>query len=1020
MRSPIHSVTRRLASVGIAIACSIATLEGSDAPGGKIRDVLASAYLHPFLTDADMRAYFTDTRGRVSTAGGVVTFCYPGVEGVRLRGTTLPIARTGPNLVQVEMSAGTHDVDIVASPGKAMPDLPTGFAPNASAVSTQERFKTRAAALEPGDELVIKNGVYVGWQVEIAVKGTRGRPIVIRAETPGGVVFSHRVRITIRGDHLILKGCRFENTSNGSVRIDGGSHNRITQCQFFYCGNPLSTFGHVATMGTGSHRNRVDHCYFTGSRSMSLGQGVRPGPNAGTHNRLDHNIFRDVYRYWVNGQENIQIGQGQTSSQKIHAIAEYNLFDHAWGDSEIFSNKTSCNTYRWNVAAHCPLASMYLRGGDEARVDGNVMINCAYGLTVYGRRHMIVNNLIVDQEGYGIRLGTGSRDGKMTIATEGSLVAHNTILNCAAGAIYSGQTSERSPYAPKNNRILNNLIVGGEGTLMPATGFVESDVRGNLLWTTGRAETGGAGRAPVRLDPRLTGTGVGVGPSADSPAVDKALPLKEVAHDRWNRRRPIGGGPDIGADEISGESPARLPLPEIPPRPILAPDLYKDGAMLAYNEDMPVRGWTTKGNVKAAYGQVTLTDSSMALAKGAPQGFVMEWEYRPHEYVSTATLTFALGHEDRGYSLTWGGAAKDDKPTGIVTLRKGDTVIAQGADIVQYYANYRFKYNRVRNKNPKPGPRTWYRFTLVKSGARVWLGLNHPNRMTWPPVPIFAWEDRGLLAGPALSGPRLRIEQQGAGTWRNMGIWTYGYTGDVPPDTPAPLSATAKGPRCIRLRWPSPAGRRITYDVHRSTDADFVASDGNRIAVNVTGRGFDDFNVLPGRAYTYRVQAFNALRLASGYAAAAATTPRTGPQYVLVKAGTAKNVEAPLTVSQDRTSGDAFLWSTSGRYTSGPPEKGLAAYSFHVSSKAKYAFWARVIAPSAAEDSFYVSLDDGAFRNWGTGIHETWTWTAIGSLRTVALAAGAHTLRLKPRDPGTKLSAILVTDDVSFGDERPQ
>jgi len=996
----------------------MAASEGSDATQQKIRDVLASAYVHPFLTDADMQAYLTNTRGRVSTAGGAVTFCYPGIEGVRLRGEDLPVVRRGPNLVQVEMSAGTHDVEIVASPGKVVSDLPTGFAPAAAAVSTQERFKTRADALEPGDEFVIKNGVYVGWRVGITAKGTRERPIVIRPETPGGVVFSHRVRITIQGDHLILKGFRFENTSNASVRIEGGSHNRITQCQFFYCGNPLSTFGHVATMGTGSHRNRVDHCYFTGSRSMSLGQGVRAGPNAGTHNRLDHNIFRDVYRYWVNGQENIQIGQGKTSSQKIHATAEYNLFDHAWGDSEIFSNKTSCNTYRWNVAAHCPMASMYLRGGDEARVDGNVMVNCAYGLTVYGRRHLIVNNLIVNQEGHGIRLGTGTKDRKMTIATEGTLMAHNTILNCGAGAIYSGQPSERSPYAPKGNRIMNNLIVGREGTLMPATGFVESDVRGNLLWATGSAKTGSEGKATVRLDPRLAGTGVDVAPSADSPAVDRAVPLKEVARDRWGRTRPSGKAPDIGADEIGSPRPARLPMPEIPPRPILAPDLYKDASVLIYNEDEPVRGWTTKGHVKAGDGQIVLTDSSMALARGAPKSFVMEWEYRPHEYVSTATLTFALGADGRGYSLTCGGAAKDGKPTGIVTLRKGDTVIALGADIIQYYANYRFKYNKVRNRSPRPGPRTWYRFTLVKHGARVWLGLNHPNRMTRPPVPIFAWEDRGLLAGPALSGTGLRVEQQGAGTWRNMNIWTYGYTGDTPPSAPTPLTAVAKGPRCIRLRWTSPPGRRVTYDVHRSADAGFVPSAGSRIAASVTGHGFDDFNVLPGTAYTFRVRALNALGLASDYAAASASTPRTGLQYVLVKAGTAKNVEAPLTVSRDRTSGDAFLWSTSGRYTGGPPEKGLAEYSFRVSQKAKYAFWARVIAPSSAQDSFYVSLGDGAFRNWGTGIHEAWTWIRIGALRTVALAAGKHTLRLKPRDPGTRLSAILITDDLSYPDER--
>ena len=99
------------------------------------RDVIATCLQRPFLTDADMRSYVTDTRGRVATDGGPVLFSYPGIEQVLVEGRRLPVLRQAADLIQVRMAVGVHDVEIVASGAAGALDLPQSFERGAELVS---------------------------------------------------------------------------------------------------------------------------------------------------------------------------------------------------------------------------------------------------------------------------------------------------------------------------------------------------------------------------------------------------------------------------------------------------------------------------------------------------------------------------------------------------------------------------------------------------------------------------------------------------------------------------------------------------------------------------------------------------------------------------------------------------------------------------------------------------------------------------------------------------------------------
>ena len=139
-------------------------------------------------------------------------------------------------------------------------------------------------------------------------------------------------------------------------------------------------------------------------------------------------------------------------------------------------------------------------------------------------------------------------------------------------------------------------------------------------------------------------------------------------------------------------------------------------------------------------------------------------------------------------------------------------------------------------------------------------------------------------------------------------------------------------------------------------------------------------------------------------------------------------VQAPMTVQTD-------LDASSGRYVAVPdgegndaPEggEGHVAFEFEVERAGEYVVWARVIGKDDNDNSFYVSMGDGPERRWdvlddeGGGDVEDWTWLPVaargesGVALRYRLGAGAHTLRVRNREDGTRLDRVLVTSDLDY------
>jgi hypothetical protein len=153
-----------------------------------------------------------------------------------------------------------------------------------------------------------------------------------------------------------------------------------------------------------------------------------------------------------------------------------------------------------------------------------------------------------------------------------------------------------------------------------------------------------------------------------------------------------------------------------------------------------------------------------------------------------------------------------------------------------------------------------------------------------------------------------------------------------------------------------------------------------------------------------------------------AGTGPAGPVQLWPEAEDAAITE-PLRVERDvGASGSACVAVSPGHESqTAPPAEGHLTVRFDIPAAGEYRVWGRVIAPTLADDSFWVRMDDGPWYNWNQiPLGDVWHWDDVhdSSHASVALTwslkPGAHTLTLAYREDGVALDRLLVTADPTF------
>ncbi|MEW6355573.1 MAG: heparinase II/III family protein [Planctomycetota bacterium] len=118
------------------------------------------------------------------------------------------------------------------------------------------------------------------------------------------------------------------------------------------------------------------------------------------------------------------------------------------------------------------------------------------------------------------------------------------------------------------------------------------------------------------------------------------------------------------------------------------------------------------------------------------------------------------------------------------------------------------------------------------------------------------------------------------------------------------------------------------------------------------------------------------------------------------------------------------LFTSGGALVETPTDaqgQGECAWTFDVKEPGRYVVWGRIrsVGPELSRsDSFFAQMDNRKPLAWHTGARREWAWRAVaahnaGEPAGFELAAGAHTFRLKSREPGSQVDRIVVTLDLS-------
>lgn len=485
-----------------------------------------------------------------------------------------------------------------------------------------------------GGTFIVKNGTYEDFEATFEVVATENNPVIIKAETTGGVTLTGESHFVIKKSaHVILQGFIFDGKGEDTlVKLEGCNNIRITRNIF-----ELETTESIKWVFIGgvwndnvypfefpSHHNRIDHNVFQnkttpghyitvdGSFDDTSSEEVY---YQSQHDRIDHNYFKNNGPRAVNEQESIRIGWSEMSLSSGYTIVEHNLFEDCDGDPEIVSVKSCDNIIRHNTFKGS-YGTLSLRHGNRNRVEGNYFFGNGKeigtspagatlytgGIRIYGTDHIIINNYMEGLTGTiwdaPITLTLGDAiDGQSSnlskhFRAERVTIAYNTLVNNSHGIEIGYDNNDQYKKDLIDITIYNNLITGLENSLVEIVDTNNDQGnniswQSNLMYPTGNASmlTGASltifdVNSAIDENPFLNfDSDINVWKSTENtPLYENALSTNLANEDIEGQDRPTTSNP--GADHYSLESIRYRPLTTDD----VGPNAMEDNTTSIYNK----------------------------------------------------------------------------------------------------------------------------------------------------------------------------------------------------------------------------------------------------------------------------------------------------------------------------------------------------------------------------------------------------------------------------------------------------
>jgi poly(beta-D-mannuronate) lyase len=382
-----------------------------------------------------------------------------------------------------------------------------------------------------GGVFIVSNGSYNDFEVSFENVATEENPIIIKAETVGGVTLTGDSAFRLKKSaYITIEGFVIDATGDNTlVKLEGCNNIRISRNVF-----ELTTTESIKWVYVGgvwddntypfqypSHNNRIDHNIFqnknTPGHYITIDGTTDSNDVAyqSQYDRIDHNYFKNNSPRAVNEQESIRIGWSEMSKSSGYTIVEYNLFEECDGDPEIVSVKSSDNIIRHNTFFKS-YGTLSLRHGDRNRVEGNYFFGgdkaigtspdnatlYTGGIRIYGKDHVIINNYMQGLNGtkwdapITLTLGDaveGNSNLTKHFRADNVLIANNTLVDNSHGIEIGFDNNGNYGKDLKDITIVNNLVVGSENSLVAIKDGNDQgnniSWENNLFYPTGTATT---------------------------------------------------------------------------------------------------------------------------------------------------------------------------------------------------------------------------------------------------------------------------------------------------------------------------------------------------------------------------------------------------------------------------------------------------------------------------------------------------------------------------------------------------
>ena len=358
--------------------------------------------------------------------------------------------------------------------------------------------------VKPGDKVIMANGIWKDIQIKFYGKGTKEKPIMLKAETAGKVSIEGASDLKLGGEYIEVKDLCFKNgyTPSKSViqfKINDekfANHCTVSNCVIDKFTQPNREVSDHWGEFWGIN-NQLDHCNIIGKSNFGPTVWVFLDGNEHINNyhQIINNHFGPRPRKGGPHGETIQIGESETSMTPSYTNVANNFFDRCNGEVEVISNKSNYNTYRNNVFFESE-GSLVIRHGNYCTIDGNVFIgndNSEFigGIRVIKTGHWITNNYFYKIKGKEFRSAVAVMNGvpksslNRYMQVTDVVVAYNSFVDCQSPFQFSVganidkkavlPASEIRSARPKRTVFANNLIYNHEADNYPVVAYDKVD-----------------------------------------------------------------------------------------------------------------------------------------------------------------------------------------------------------------------------------------------------------------------------------------------------------------------------------------------------------------------------------------------------------------------------------------------------------------------------------------------------------------------------------------------------------------